>query len=481
MARERTVPFSNEAEMYVLGSIFIDSAIMADVAIKLYETDFHDPRHKNIYSAIYSLYKGQKNITYVTVLEELKKLNLLEASGSRAYLTELLDVAPSTANIGLYLDIIKEKAVERELLSTLKEISDKILTGELDYNDLIDKTEDSVLAVTKRRKTSDFLTIDKAAQQIYEKIEENIKQGKSITGLDLNYNRLNGATLGFQKGDLIILAARPSVGKSTFALNLALNVCNKNNAHVAFFSLEMSVEQILMRLFSYISSIPLTQIRNGRLTVSELASLSISKQILSRYNLYLDESNSTDINEIKAKSRKLKQDGKLDFIIVDYMQLISNRATRGNRQEEVSQISRELKILAKELEVPVLALSQLSRNIEQRDDKRPILADLRESGSIEQDADMVLFLYREEEKKTKKGSKNEEIDEQVRKELEEANQKIDDERTKLEQINLFIAKNRQGVTSVIEYTFMKNECKFYELQRDKFVRGVKDNPLDKQN
>lgn len=478
MPRERTVPFSNEAEMFVLGSVFMDSTIMADVSSKVYETDFHDPRHKNIYGAIYSLYKAQKEINYITVLEELRKKNLLEASGSKEYLTELIEVAPSTANVDIYLDIIKEKAVERELLTTLKDLSDKILTGELDYNELIDKTEDSVLAVTKKRKTSDFLTIDKAAQQIYEKIEENIKQGKAVTGLDLGYSRLNGATLGFQKGDLIILAARPSVGKSTFALNLALNACKSNNAHVAFFSLEMSIEQIIMRLFSYIGNIPLTQIRNGRLNIKEVQTLSISKQILGKYNLYLDESNATDINEIKAKSRKLKQEGKLDFIIVDYLQLISNRTSRGNRQEEVSQISRELKILAKELEVPVLALSQLSRNVENRDDKRPILADLRESGSIEQDADMVIFLYREDEKKTKKGAK-EDLDEEVKKELEEAIKGPVDENF-IEQINLFIAKNRQGVTTVIEYSFQKNECKFFELKRDRFESGQKDNPLDIQ-
>jgi replicative DNA helicase len=479
MARERSVPYSNEAEMIVLGGIFIDSTIMADVSSKIYETDFHDPRHKNIFSAIYSLYKAQKEINYITVLEELRKKNLLEASGSKEYLAELLDVAPSIANIDVYLDIIKEKAVERELLSTLKDLSDKILTGELDYNDLIDKTESSVLTVTKKRKTSDFLSIDKAAQQIFEKIEENIKQGKSVTGLDLSYPRLNQATLGFQKGDLIILAARPSVGKSTFALNLALNACKSSAAHVAFFSLEMSIEQIIMRLFSYVGGIPLTQIRNGRLNINEIKTLSISKQILGKYNLYLDESNATDINEIKAKARKLKQDGKLDFVIVDYLQLISNRTSRGNRQEEVSQISRDLKILAKELEVPVLALSQLSRNIENRDDKRPILADLRESGSIEQDADMVIFLYREEEKKPKKGAKTEEIDEEVKKELEQAiNKNIDENH--IEQINLFIAKNRQGVTTVIEYSFLKNECKFHELKRDRYETGQKANPLDVQ-
>ena len=390
----RSVPFNTEAEVYVLGSIFIDNKIIDGLIGKLADTDFYEPRHVMIYRAMVNLRNSGNQIDVLSVVEELKRLNYNDVPNISNYLVEIIDSVPSIASVKLYIEIVEEKAIERKLLHKMQGLSDDILNHRYELNDMLDKVESNIMEVIKLRRTSEFMTLTEAAEEVFEKINSYVGKDQEIIGLNTGYPNLNRATLGFQKGDLMILAARPAVGKSSYAINLALQVAKNNNAHVAFFSLEMSIEQLLMRIYAYQAGVDLSKIRSGKLNSDELLLLSLAKEDLSKQNLYFDVSPSSNIADIRTKCRQLKQAGKLDFIVIDYLQLITTENSRGNRQEEVSKISRQLKTLAQELQVPILALSQLSRNLEGRENKTPQLADLRESGSIEQDADIVFFIYR---------------------------------------------------------------------------------------
>ena len=391
----RSVPYNTEAEVYVLGSVLIDNNIIDTLTGKLTTTDFYDPRNQYIYQAMLNIRnkKDMPPINILNVIEELKLLKYNDIENINAYLVEMVDAVPSTASVNAYLTIVEDKAIERKLLATMQEMSDDILTNKYDVSSMLERVEDNMMTIIKQRRTSEFITLADAANQIFEKIN-SFSSNNGLTGLDTGFENLNKATLGFQKGDLMILAARPSVGKSTYAINLAMQVAVKNNASVAMFSLEMSIEQLLMRIYSYQAQISLSKIRSGNLNKDELLLLSLAKQELEKINIYFDASTSTNISDIRTKCRQLHQAGKLDFVVIDYLQLVTSANSRGNRQEEVSQISRQLKTLAQELNVPILALSQLSRSIEGREDKTPQLSDLRESGSIEQDADMIFFIYR---------------------------------------------------------------------------------------
>ena len=452
---QRSVPYNNDAENYVLGSILIDNNVMNSVVGRLDVNDFYDNHNRIVYQAMVSLFKNDNKIEPLTVVEEMNRLKLELPMDVKEYLLDLIDEVPATSSCNLYIDIIKEKAVERELLNNIKEISEDILTSKLEFNQLLDKTEDKIQGIIKKRRTSELLTIEKAATQVYDSIEKYSTNKSEIRGIPSGFPRLDRATLGFGKGDLIILAARPSVGKSAFALNLALNASKKASAHVAFFSLEMSIEQLMLRLFSYESNVSMARIRRGDLDSKELILLGRARQDLMKHHIYFDESNSSDIYDIRSKCRQLKQLGKLDFVIIDYLQLITS-SIKGSRQEEVAAISRALKILAKELEVPVIALSQLSRLVELRDDKKPVLSDLRESGSIEQDADIVMFLYRPDKQK-----QSEDAFETKAVVVDAASEKEDNGEKKIE---LIIAKNRQGSLRDIEFTFFPEECRFNEAK-----------------
>lgn len=427
MQETRQLPHSKEAEAYVLGCVFIDEQVVPEVAGSLSGNEFYMDRHKYIMNAVSNLYRSNVIVEPATVVEELKRLNLYDQSGGTPYILDLMDTVPTIANVSTFIQIIKEKALERELFYTVQNIETDILSGNISFKDLIDNSENKINQVLNKRQTSPFIKIDKAADRVFDKIEST-KGDHELSGLDTGFAPLNELTFGLQKGELIILAARPGVGKSAFALNIATNACEIANANVAFFSLEMSVEQLTMRLLSSASSLPLQKIRSNKMTKTETAMLLAAKQKISKFSLYLDESNTTDLNEIRAKCKKLKRENKLDLIIVDYLQLLNVGTARSNRVEEVGMISRGLKVLAKELEVPVLALSQLSRSIEGRQDKRPVLSDLRESGSIEQDADIVMFLSRE-----------------MRPDPET--------KTQSNLTELIIAKNRQGMTDTIELLF----------------------------
>ena len=455
MEVNRSVPYNIEAETYVLGSAFLDNRLVSGYVGKLTEDDFFDNRNKLIYRAMVNLFNQGHNIELITVTEELKRLGTTVDDSFRVYLLDLIDAVPSTAITNLYVQIVEEKSIERKLLKDMQNISDDILTSRLDFNQILDKTEDKLINLIKKRRTSQIMEIDKASNIVYEQIQKYSENKSDLTGLDTGYPKLNKVTLGFQKGELIILAARPSVGKSTYAINLAAQISKINKAHVALFSLEMSIEQLMMRMFSYQAEVELSKVRSGNLSSEDMLLIGLAKQELSKLHIYFDEDSSSNIADIRAKCRQLKNEGKLDFVIIDYLQLITAANAKGNRQEEVSIISRSLKVLARELEVPIIALSQLSRSIEGRENKVPVLADLRESGSIEQDADLVMFLFRRSDVEEDETTLEDELNEKAKVQ----HVKKDEDK---QEIILSVAKNRQGPLDYIDYHFYGQFCRFNE-------------------
>lgn len=466
MENTRSIPYNIEAEKYVLGSVFFDNTIISSLVGRLVETDFYDERNRRLYEAMIKLYANNRKIESITVFEELEHLKVNVNEDLKRYVLDIIDSVPTVSTTDLYIKIVEEKALERRLLSDMKDISDDIMFNKISFNEILDKTEDRVLDVIKKRKTNDIISISTASEKVYQQIEGYTSRHDKITGISTGFPKLNEITLGFQKGDLMILAARPSVGKSTYAINLALNMCRENNAHVAFFSLEMSIEQLMMRVYSQQAEVELSNIRSGALKADDMLLLGLARQELSKLNLYFDESSSSKLSDIRAKCRQLKNEGKLDMVIIDYLQLITSTSNRGNRQEEVSQISRSLKTLARDLDVPILALSQLSRSIEAREDKVPQLADLRESGSIEQDADLVMFIFRRSDVEGN-------LD-------EEENRPKEHSQNKVQQLVLSIAKNRQGPLGMIDYQFYGHYCRFVEQKVfQKLIRPTKRRGLKK--
>ena len=456
MENNRAVPYNVEAEKYVLGSVFFDNTIITGLVGRLSETDFYDERNQILFKTMTSLFANNKKIELINILEELQHLNYQVTEEFKHYIIDVIESVPTVSTTNLYIEIIEEKALERKLLNDMKDISDDILFNKLPFQELLDKTEDKIINVIKKRKTTDIIPMSKASELVYQQIEKFTERKSGLTGLSSGFKKVNEVTLGLQKGDLMILAARPSVGKSAYAINLALNVAKENNAHVAFFSLEMSIEQLMMRVYAKTAEVELTKIRTGQLSPEDLILLGLARQELSTTNVYFDETGSNNISDIRTKCRQLKNEGKLDFVVIDYLQLITSKDTRGGRQEEVSQISRSLKTLARDLEVPILALSQLSRNIENREDKRPMLADLRESGSIEQDADIVMFLYRRSDVEGV-----EKYDEEGKVNLREQ------QHNNVQELVLSLAKNRQGALATIDYQFYGHYCRFVEQKEFK--------------
>ncbi|MDD2493244.1 MAG: replicative DNA helicase [Bacilli bacterium] len=439
----KKIPYSAEAENFVLGSLLIDNRLALEYCSRLDAQDFYVQENKKIFTAIQNLYLIHAKIDYLSVIEELKRLNDFDRIGKN-YLIDLMDILPSHVVAESYVDVILQKSLERELYFAVSDISDDILAGQTEFEALLENTEKTVFQIVNKRRTTPFMIIDEATEKVMHIIEENKKtEGKGVIGLDTGFKKLNEYTLGFQKGELIILAARPGIGKSAFALNVAVNACLELKAHVAFFSLEMSVDQLVMRLLSSKANVPLQKIRSGNMTPTEMTKVLAAKAKLDDSNLYIDEGISGNLEDVKVKCRKLRREGKLDIIIIDYLQLLSLAAGQDklSTYERVTKLSRGLKMLARELNVPVLALSQLSRAIEKRseDEQTPMLSDLRESGSIEQDADIVIFLHRRTTKK------------------EETEQKTSNRSRKTE---VFISKNRQGEVGSFELIF-RGDCSVF--------------------
>lgn len=432
MSEAKKFPYSLEAEKYILGCMMLDPSIVDQVLTEIKSDDFHVQSNKNVMVAIETLVKNSESVDQLTVYNELLRANKLEATGGADYLYNLIESVPSVANIDVYLNILHEKSLERKLLEVVENIREYVLKGDDHINDLIVKSEKQIMDVINGQKVSDFKRVDLLTDSVIDIIEENRNKDGNLVGIDTGFPDLNNMTSGFKKNELIILAARPSVGKSTLALNFAANAC-RNKKHVALFSLEMGHDQLIMRLLSTYSGLPLNKIVSGKLTDEEMRLLMQARTTINKFPLYIDQSSTTNIRDIKAKCLKLKKEGHLDFIIIDYLQLLGSGENLRNRVDEVSKISRALKEMARTFEIPVLALSQLSRNLEQREDKRPVLADLRESGSIEQDADIVMFLHRDTPKKQ---------------EGEDTTKVVRSAKTEL-----IIAKNRQGATGSCDLIF----------------------------
>ncbi|MBQ3253487.1 MAG: replicative DNA helicase [Acholeplasmatales bacterium] len=395
------IPCEIEAEIAIIGCIFLDQSVIDQVQDTLTPDQFYDKKNKLIFSSMLQLAKNGKGIDATTVIAQLTTNNLLDQSGGIEYISELIDHSYSTANVESYVELIESAALRRKAIATLNDLAQAGYDTNVTAFDYLEYVEKNVFDLSKSRRVEAFKHVSAVSKNVFENTERNASRSEDVIGLDTGYSSLNKITQGFQEGQLIILAARPAMGKSAMALNLATNVCNKNkngHASVAVFSLEMSAEQLFERMVAADSSIKLNQIKNGKIFKNDWIRFNTSCSKLSGMNLYFDDSSDSTIAKIRAKCRKLKAESGLDFVVIDYLQLIESdsQSARASQQEKITKITRSLKLMARELEVPVLALSQLSRAVEQRDDKRPIMADLRDSGSIEQDADIVMFLYRDE-------------------------------------------------------------------------------------
>lgn len=439
MNNVKQIPCSVEAERYVIGCLLIDSSLAEEVMNEISHNDFYVQENKNIMLAIEELYARSKLIDQLTVLDELKRLNLADATGGVEYISGIVESMPSTANIDIYVDILHDKTLERRLYEVSLNISDKVLKGDLHIKDLLAEAEKDINDVVNMVRVADFKRVDLLTENVFDIIEQNQTKKGNLIGIDTGFAELNNLIYGFQKGNLIIVAARPGLGKSTIGLNFAARAC-MNHHHVAFFSLEMGYDQLIMRMLSTYSSINLSKIITGQLSGDEMRLLLQAKATINKFPLYIDQNTTSSIRDIKAKCLKLKKENHLDMIIVDYLQLLTSGERAQNRTEEVSKISRFLKEMARVFNVPVIALSQLSRNIEQREDKTPVLPDLRESGSIEQDADIVMFLHRP-------AAKEGELDDTTKSPTGALTE-------------LIIAKNRQGMTGKCKLMFKATQSVF---------------------
>ncbi|WP_028400748.1 replicative DNA helicase [Ectobacillus panaciterrae] len=437
---DRTPPQNIEAEQAVLGAIFLEQEALTVTSEILMPEDFYRTAHQKIYQAILTLTDKGEPVDLVTVTAELADQNLLDEVGGVSYLAELANSVPTAANVEYYARIIEEKSILRRLIRTATTIASDGYEREDDVEGLLSEAERKILEVSQQKNTKGFQNIKDVLVVTYDKIELLHHRKGDVTGIPTGFTELDRMTAGFQRNDLIIVAARPSVGKTAFSLNIAQNVATKTDENVAIFSLEMGADQLVMRMLCAEGNINAQRLRTGDLTTEDWAKLTMAMGSLSNAGIYIDDTPGIRVGEIRAKCRRLKQESGLGMILIDYLQLIQGNGKGGeNRQQEVSEISRSLKSLARELQVPVIALSQLSRGVESRQDKRPMMSDIRESGSIEQDADIVAFLYRDDY--------------------------YDKETEKKDIIEIIIAKQRNGPVGTVELAFVKEYNKFVNLER----------------
>lgn len=388
-------PHSLEAEQSALGAMILDKDAVTEVVELITDEDFYKEAHRAIFRGIIDLYNRNEPVDIITLSEELAKQAILQDIGGLEYLSDLTTMGVVTTNAKYYAKIIEEKSMLRRLIRASSEIMEKGFSSE-EADTLLDMAEKTIFDISQKKNREGLEAIKEVLLKAYEQIERLYGSEHALTGLSTGFTDLDGKTSGFQRSDLILVAARPSMGKTAFSLNLCQNAALKNSASVAIFSLEMSKEQLVQRMLSAESHIPMQDLRNGKLKEEDWISLAKAMNSLSNCNIYIDDTPAISVLEMRAKCRKLKMEKGLDLIMIDYLQLMSGNGKNESRQQEISTISRSLKALAREMDCPVVALSQLSRAPELRADHRPILSDLRESGAIEQDADVVMFLYRDE-------------------------------------------------------------------------------------
>lgn len=447
---ERLPPQSPDAEMAVLGSMLLSpEAISRAMEIIIDEDNFYSTAHRKIFRAIATLFEKNQPADLVTVADELRRQQNLDDAGGPVYLTRLVDSVATSANVDYYSRIVLEKAVLRRLINSATQIISSCYEASESAEDLLDRSEQLIFSIKEKRLRKHLVPVSAITQSSMEIVERLYREKKHVTGVETGFRDLDDMTSGLQKGDLVVIGARPSVGKTAFALNIAEYAAVYQQVPVAVFSLEMSQEQLCLRLFSSMAKVSGHKVRKGYLSNEEYRNMVEAVQRLHEAPLYIDESSSSSPLEIRAKSRRLKAEVDLGLIIIDYLQLMRGSGRVENRQQEISEISRSLKAMAKELNVPVIALSQLSRISEQRgQDSRPILSDLRESGAIEQDADVVLFLHRQ------KG---------IYKEKEEWTQA---EKGDPDSAELIIAKQRNGPIGKFNLTFLREYTRFVDQTRE---------------
>ncbi|SFC17239.1 primary replicative DNA helicase [Bacillus sp. OV322] len=438
--QDRIPPQNVEAEQAVLGAIFLEPSSLTVTSEMLIPEDFYRSSHQKIFNVMLNLNDEGKAVDLITVTEQLAAAKNLEEVGGVSYLSELAASVPTAANIEYYARIVEEKSLLRRLIRTATNIAQEGYSREDEVENLLGEAEKNIMEVAQRKNSGAFQNIKDVLVRTYDNIEVLTNRKGDVTGIPTGFAELDRMTAGFQRNDLIIVAARPSVGKTAFALNIAQNVATKTEENVAIFSLEMGAEQLVMRMLCAEGNINAQNLRTGSLTDEDWRKLTMAMGSLSNAGIYIDDTPGVRIGDIRSKCRRLKQEHGLGMILIDYLQLIQGNGRSGeNRQQEVSEISRSLKALARELQVPVIALSQLSRGVEQRQDKRPMMSDIRESGSIEQDADIVAFLYRDDY--YDKESENKNI------------------------IEIIIAKQRNGPVGTVSLAFVKEYNKFVNLER----------------
>ncbi len=437
--QDKKIPQNIEAEQAVIASMFLSKYALQKSVEDLTKELFYSDANAKIFETIRELYEDNKAIDITTVIDQLGKKNILDKVGGIEYLTEIVNSIASPANIDDYISIVEEKAIRRRLIETSLEIEAAGYNSDDNLNDLLDNAEKKMLNVVKTRKGTEFKSIQEVITSAQSKLEKLSVSNGEITGLITGFDEIDELTNGLHESELIIVAARPAMGKTAFALNLATNVSIKNDKTVAIFNMEMPAEQLANRMFAAEGQIEGYKLSSGNLLKSDWNKLDEAISRLSDSKIYIDDTPGMTISEIKAKCRRLAAtEEDLGLVVIDYLQLISGSAKyAGNRQQEIAEISRSLKTLAMELKIPIVALAQLSRSVEAREDKRPLLSDLRESGSIEQDADIVAFLYR---------------DDYYTKKVE-----YQDGSSKSEFI---VAKHRNGATKTIPLLFRKAISKF---------------------
>ena len=435
---KRQMPYSKEAEQSVIGAMLMDEKAITTVAEILTPEDFYISAYGKLYQAMTELHDAGKPVDNVVLQEKLKSLNVPPEVSSLEFLTEAVAQVQTSANVKHYANIVSEKSTLRKLIRLNQEIENTCYSESEPLESILDETEKKVFQLVQKRSTEDFVPVRKIVRDAIDKIEIASKNKGSVTGIPTGFIDLDYKTAGFQPSDLILVAARPSMGKTAFELNLAQYMAFKKNLTVALFSLEMSKEQLVNRMFSLESNVDAQKLRTGQLTDQEWERLVEGARIISNSNLIIDDTPGISISELRSKCRKYKMEHNLAIVMIDYLQLMSGNGKSESRQNEISEISRSLKALARELSVPVVALSQLSRKVEERPDHRPMLSDLRESGAIEQDADVVMFLYRDDY--YHKDSEKKGISEVI------------------------IAKQRNGPIGTVELVWLPEDTKFANME-----------------
>ena len=434
-------PHDTEAEQAVIGSMLTDKEAIISAIEVLKEEDFYREDNRAIYAAILNLYNRSEPIDIITVKAELESMGKFEQVGGLEYLAELPEKVPTTANAEKYIKIVEEKSILRRLIKTANEIIELGYSPTEDVEDIMEGAEKKIFDIMQQKNQKSYTPIKDVLVESFTKLEELYNRKQHITGVPTGFSELDYKTAGLHGSELILVAARPAMGKSAFALNIATNAAVRAKTPVAIFSLEMSKEQMANRILGSVAMVDGNSIRTGRIADDDWIKLATASGELSQTGIYIDDTPGISVMEIRAKCRKLKLEKNIGLVVIDYLQLVQGSNKKGgSREQEISEISRSLKILAKEINVPVIALSQLSRAPEQRPDHRPMLSDLRESGAIEQDADIVMFLYRDD-------YYNE-----------------DSEKKNIAEV--IIAKHRAGSTGTVELAWLGSYTKFANLAKD---------------